>query len=872
MALFGDETQEFLAQIEGGEVILGHVSRREEKTSAVQEESSLSVSSGKLEQEFAHIAKGVLEHAMKRFTENLEQVVHDALRGHVRHSATAPPSAGVRFQNHSAGEESDTAAEEEDHEWMQRPWFSHFYVGPARQLPPDELTALGTPKQAASKNLSLFHRPTLPDRPSRKKRKGQGRFNTNETASDNFGSNLSLQEEDRAHTAEPSFLVHSSLASSPLSQQAHSDSAPDLTLALEGFTAPSAPRGGAGQKKIGVAFEELPHASLATPSSGVAEDAETTMLILQDSVTEDDLGSSTAESPVRKRRSKGLTVFVDEDSAPASGPPTVVCTPASRQMTEVTTPFPDSASSTITSKDKESPLFSTYKPRSSAVLSETYARTSESFRPGTGGIRPASAGARPTSGGKPSTTVDVSDISEVPRALSAPSTLKDRFERLTKGRAHSFKLETPELFTPAEEELPPSLRSGPSARQRSERASGVSIRNFRPGGAMVKSMVQSGWFDFLMALVVVASAVLVGVRADRGIRNVEEPEPVGFENAELAFCVIFALEIVLRVYTYRCDFFWYSPDRLWNWFDTAIVVFQILTEVLERATARNDFEITVLYMRMLRILRYIRIVRFVRVVHFIHQLRTMVASVAATLRSLCWTLVLIACLIYTVGVLLTQVIIEYARDDSDLLQEGRPLHTFYGSLARVLLSLYQAFTGGVDWDNLVSPLTDDLSPVFAGLFALYIGFAVLAMLNVITGVFVESALTNTKIQDDIELVNNMRELFKSIDFADAGQITWDQFKCQLAKPGMELYFKAIDLDVSEARGLFKLLDLDNSGSITVDEFVMGCLRLRGPAKAIDLATLMYDNRRILQRWRNHAASMQRTLNSIAVALGVQHRC
>merc|ERR1712129_247437 len=57
-------------------------------------------------------------------------------------------------------------------------------------------------------------------------------------------------------------------------------------------------------------------------------------------------------------------------------------------------------------------------------------------------------------------------------------------------------------------------------------------------------------------------------------------------------------------------------------------------------------------------------------------------------------------------------------------------------------------------------------------------------------------------------------------------------------PAMHLYFETIDLDLREAEDLFHLIDIDNSGSIDPEEFVNGCIRLQGPAKAIDLATLM----------------------------------
>eukprot|EP00913_Durusdinium_trenchii_P003197 g2957.t1 len=60
-------------------------------------------------------------------------------------------------------------------------------------------------------------------------------------------------------------------------------------------------------------------------------------------------------------------------------------------------------------------------------------------------------------------------------------------------------------------------------------------------------------------------------------------------------------------------------------------------------------------------------------------------------------------------------------------------------------------TGGVDWNDLSLPL-EPISPIMSLIFALYIAFAVplfsrqtvLAMMNVVTGVFVESALGSAR--------------------------------------------------------------------------------------------------------------------------------
>lgn len=114
------------------------------------------------------------------------------------------------------------------------------------------------------------------------------------------------------------------------------------------------------------------------------------------------------------------------------------------------------------------------------------------------------------------------------------------------------------------------------------------------------------------------------------------------------------------------------------------------------------------------------------------------------------------------------------------------------------------------------------------------------MLNVVTGVFVESATKSTAEEKDINLVNRLQAFLCA---HGQNSLTWDYFKERLQDPEITLYLKSVDLDVSEAHGLFQLLDTDDSGIVEAEEFVMGCLRLRGVAKAVDLASLMYEHRR-----------------------------
>merc|ERR1711948_220981 len=103
------------------------------------------------------------------------------------------------------------------------------------------------------------------------------------------------------------------------------------------------------------------------------------------------------------------------------------------------------------------------------------------------------------------------------------------------------------------------------------------------------------------------------------------------------------------------------------------------------------------------------------------------------------------------------------------------------------------------------------------------------------------------------MANQISDLFFAEGGADA-QISWQSFKSKLHTPAMLDYFKTIDVDPSEGQGLFDLLDADDSGTVDASEMVNGFLKLRGPAKALDIALLMREFGSIKLRLLNTIAS------------------
>ncbi len=90
-------------------------------------------------------------------------------------------------------------------------------------------------------------------------------------------------------------------------------------------------------------------------------------------------------------------------------------------------------------------------------------------------------------------------------------------------------------------------------------------------------------------------------------------------------------------------------------------------------------------------------------------------------------------------------------------------------------------------------------------------------------------------------MQQIKMLFCEIHASMDGVVTYQELSEYLDDERVAAYFGALGLDTTDAWKLFKLLDTGSETGIDCEDFVEGCLRLRGPAKAMDIAKLSYDN-------------------------------
>jgi hypothetical protein len=341
------------------------------------------------------------------------------------------------------------------------------------------------------------------------------------------------------------------------------------------------------------------------------------------------------------------------------------------------------------------------------------------------------------------------------------------------------------------------------------------------------------------------NSVCIAGHAQTRAQNPTTGAPAIYASLEFVFGFVFTGEIALRFYAFRMKFFKMKGWQ-WNVFDLLVVSLQdaeTLMDLLMRAG--GDAKEKMGEVSFLKMLRLGRVVRLLRMVKLIPELKSMVYLIAASMQSFLWTMVLLALLMFGVAVHLTEVVADYRQKlatDEFLIHPGDEtmLEDGWGSLMGSVTTLYQAILGGIDWKEVMDELKIiSWSPPV--LFAMYIAFGSLVMLNLVTGVFVEGAQRIVSEDRDLELVKQARKVFNVVDDSDNSEISWLEFEAHMADPGMAQYFKLLGMSRKDAKDLFTLLDSDHSGSLSVKEFVSGCLNLRGAAKSLDLARMAFNS-------------------------------
>jgi len=347
------------------------------------------------------------------------------------------------------------------------------------------------------------------------------------------------------------------------------------------------------------------------------------------------------------------------------------------------------------------------------------------------------------------------------------------------------------------------------------------------------------------------------------------PLPLWVSRTQVIFAVLIAVELVARVVMSGRQFV-KGPDGSWNLFDVALV----MTSVVEHSVEFFDLS----FARLLRALRMLRVVRLFRIFQTLTALRLLVALVVSSFSAVVWVFVFLGMFIYMAAIFFMQVLrshMEHCRSDElwvDRMEQCIPdnpwldeVEQYYSTVGETFISLLAAVSGGVDWLDVASPLRE-VGLLHLFMFAFFIAFVTLGLLNIITSIFVESAKLLYEVDSDLVIQEQLRQsqsyanqltrILTSGGTCDANMITRRKLETHLGDKRVKGHLAALGVDKTDVLGVFDLLQVNNAEEVNVDEMIIALLRMQGTAKAVDMATLIYTNKRNTQRLDVHMANLE----------------
>jgi len=235
------------------------------------------------------------------------------------------------------------------------------------------------------------------------------------------------------------------------------------------------------------------------------------------------------------------------------------------------------------------------------------------------------------------------------------------------------------------------------------------------------------------------------------------------------------------------------------------------------------------------------------------------------MRSLLWTLIALLLLTFVFGVYIAAMVAQYMLENgenngedvgwlspADLKTAGiqAQLRVYFSSLPTALLTMFQCTTGGIDWAD-VSTLLFEVNVLAVMGFLFYVCMVVFAIMNILTGVCVNQA--SHAAQEDMDflvaedeakhkrMIDYLKSVFTAADADEVGTMTWSQLQTQLAVPTVKDSFRVLGFETWDLLTFFELLQTgDEIPRVSIKQFIRGCVRLKGPAKNIDVVALRHE--------------------------------
>jgi len=377
-------------------------------------------------------------------------------------------------------------------------------------------------------------------------------------------------------------------------------------------------------------------------------------------------------------------------------------------------------------------------------------------------------------------------------------------------------------------------------------------------------------FEVMCASVIAADSAMTVYTVDAQVANLQAVEDPAIAILGRIFLAFYWLELVIKMSVHRAYFF-VNENAAWNWFDLALVAFALVDEFMAAAMGGGGADVT--FMRSMRIFRMAKILRGLRLMRFFGELRIMLNSIMGSVFALFWSLVMMTVIFYLFGLMLVLGSVEYLMfsDGPEVTEEMRTMVTqAYGGVSVAMMSLFKAAMGGDDWGYYYE-IAAMVGSFEAFVFIVFIAFTFVAVLNILTGIFVENAMKCAK-PDTAAVAHEhrkqlqadsaaLRRLYRELTGTTEGRgdqlLTLKLFSAALHRNAhVRAQMSLLGLEVRDGATFFNLLtSMCGRREVDMDSFVDSCLRLKGAPSSIDVHSIKFQTQAIKRSIKDMSAQL-----------------
>eukprot|EP00931_Biecheleriopsis_adriatica_P118330 TRINITY_DN93767_c0_g1_i1.p1 TRINITY_DN93767_c0_g1~~TRINITY_DN93767_c0_g1_i1.p1 ORF type:complete len:627 (+),score=133.73 TRINITY_DN93767_c0_g1_i1:143-2023(+) len=346
--------------------------------------------------------------------------------------------------------------------------------------------------------------------------------------------------------------------------------------------------------------------------------------------------------------------------------------------------------------------------------------------------------------------------------------------------------------------------------------------------------------------------------------------PVFFIIAELTFSIYFSSELIIRFLGMRRKKRCFTDS--WFIFDFFLVLLMDVETFILPFIASENSPLTML--SILRLLRLLRVSRMAKLMKTFPELMLIVKGLAAAIRAVGWTGVLLLMILFVWSIVFTSVYHQGTKTDEEVMSH---IEEFFGNMSKSMFSLIIMGTLLDDVTNCSNRIRQSGNLAMLAVFIVFIVLSSFMMLNMLLGILVEVVANTAEGEKrDEKNITVRKAMIATVNDLGAGTggVTKDIFLQMSEDPKVLNHMKELDIKSKHFQSFAKLLyengedDEESKQDITLcgEDIVSVLFRLQ-PGTALNFSDLASTEKALLEQRKQMKRRLSELEYKLSQALG-----